>query len=56
MNLDDIQEAISNYLDAERFRLLQNIDPKDAQAFFWNYNSRTERCKAIDAAIKEKKK
>jgi hypothetical protein len=36
--------------DAERFQYLQNCDPVEAQAFFWNYSSRTERAKAIDVA------
>ena len=40
--------------DAERFVFLQNIDPKEAQAFFWNISSRRERAKAIDAAREKK--
>lgn len=38
--------------DAERFRYLQNLDAKDAQAFFWNYQSRKQRAAAIDAALR----
>ena len=45
--------ALDNAEDAERYRHLQNIDPKDAQAFFWNFNSRRQRSAAIDAARKE---
>jgi multidrug resistance efflux pump len=41
--------------DAKRFNKLQNMDPKKAQAFFWNYLSRKQRAKAIDAAIAESK-
>lgn len=37
--------------DAARFRHLQSIDPKRAQAFFWHYESRKQRAKAIDAEI-----
>lgn len=37
--------------DAERFRFLQNLEPVEAQAFFWNYTSRAQRAKAIDAAM-----
>ena len=40
--------------DAHRFQFLQNIDPKDAQAFFWNFTSRRERAKAIDRAMQSK--
>jgi hypothetical protein len=38
--------------DAERFRWCQN-NPKKAQAMFWNYSSRKDRAKAIDAAISQ---
>lgn len=34
--------------DAARFRFLQDLPTVEAQAFFWNYGSRTERAKAID--------
>lgn len=37
--------------DALRFRFLQNLPVVEAQAFFWNYGSRTERAKAIDKAM-----
>lgn len=37
--------------DALRFRYLQNLPVVEAQAFFWNYGSRTERAKAIDKAM-----
>jgi len=37
--------------DAARFQFLQNINPKDAQAFFWNFTSRHERAQAIDRAM-----
>jgi hypothetical protein len=37
--------------DAARFQYLQNCPPIEAQAYFWNYGSRTERRKAIDAAL-----
>lgn len=37
--------------DAERFRFLQNLDPVEAQAFFWNWSGRRNRAKAIDRAI-----
>ena len=37
--------------DAARYRWLRELDPKDAQAFFWNYTSRKQRDAAIDAAI-----
>lgn len=43
------KELLKLEKDAARFRHLQNIDPKNAQAFFWTYSSRTERRKAIDA-------
>lgn len=36
--------------DAERFQKLQNMDPKEAQAFFWHFQSRKQRAKAIDDA------
>lgn len=36
--------------NAERFIALQNMDPKDAQSFFWNYRSRVQRAEAIDQA------
>lgn len=38
--------------DAERFRFLQNLPVVEAQAYFWNYGSRTERAKAIDIAMR----
>lgn len=34
--------------DAERFRFLQNLPVAEAQAFFWHYESRKQRAKAID--------
>lgn len=34
--------------DAARFQYLQNCDPKVAQAYFWNYQSRKQRVRAID--------
>jgi hypothetical protein len=37
--------------DAARFQYLQNCPPIEAQAYFWSYGSRTERRKAIDAAL-----
>lgn len=37
--------------DAARFHYLQNIDKKEAQAFFWHFESRKQRAKAIDAAM-----
>lgn len=40
--------------DAERFKALQDMDPKKAQAFFWNYTSRKQRAKAIDEAMEKK--
>ena len=36
--------------DAERYRWLQNQPVPIAQAFFWNYQSRKQRSKAIDKA------
>lgn len=33
--------------DAMAFDILQNMDPKAAQAFFWNFKSRSERREAI---------
>lgn len=41
--------------DAGRFRHLQDLPFVDAQAFFWNYESRKQRAKAIDAAIAKEK-
>ena len=41
--------------DAERFVYLQNCPLVEAQSFFWNWTSRKQRAKAIDAAIKESK-
>lgn len=38
--------------DAERFLYLQNLPVVEAQAYFWNYGSRTERAKAIDKAMR----
>jgi hypothetical protein len=34
--------------DADRFRFLQSLPPKQAQAYFWNYASKKQRAKAID--------
>lgn len=43
--------AVAAYkADAERFKYLQNLPVKDAQAFFWNYTSRKQRAAAIDKA------
>ena len=42
--------------DAARFRYLQNAMPLEAQAFFWLYESRKQREKAIDEAIEESKR
>ena len=36
--------------DAERFEYLQNLPVVEAQAFFWQYQSRKQRAKAIDSA------
>lgn len=33
--------------DAKAFDILQNMPPEVAQAFFWNFKSRTERREAI---------
>lgn len=33
--------------DARAFDILQNMTPEWAQAFFWNFKSRTERRDAI---------
>ena len=33
--------------DALAFDILQNMEPKIAQSFFWNFKSRTERREAI---------
>lgn len=43
--------AEANEKDARRFRHLQSIDFVKAQQFFWNFSSRLDRAKAIDAAI-----
>lgn len=40
--------------DAARFRHLQSIDRKEAQAFFWHFESRKQRAKAIDTAMEQK--
>jgi hypothetical protein len=37
--------------DARRFQHLQNAPVVEAQAYFWNYQSRKQRAAAIDAAI-----
>lgn len=37
--------------DAARFDALQNMPTEEAQAFFWNFKSRTQRAAAIDAVI-----
>lgn len=37
--------------DAVRFRKLQEMSPIVAQQFFWNFSSRRERAKAIDAFV-----
>jgi len=37
--------------DAQRFQYLQNLPKADAQAFFWNFDSRKQRAAAIDAAL-----
>lgn len=39
---------------AARFDHLQNAPVVEAQAFFWNYSSRSARAKAIDRAINGK--
>ena len=39
-------ERLANERDADRFRFLQNIPAEQAQAFFWNYQSRQQRAKA----------
>jgi hypothetical protein len=41
--------------DASRFNALQNMPAQQAQAFFWNYQSRKERARAIDIAMQEGK-
>lgn len=33
--------------DAKAFNILQNMEPRIAQSFFWNFSSRTERREAI---------
>lgn len=54
---EDLQAKLSTVeKDAERFEALQNMPIEQAQAFFWNFSSRTERAKAIDDAIAEYKK
>ena len=45
------QELTAQEPDAARFRYLQNILARDAQAFFWNHSSRKQRAAAIDAAM-----
>lgn len=45
------EEVAALRKDAARFRFLQNLPVVQAQAFFWNYGSRTERAKAIDKAM-----
>lgn len=42
--------------DAERLNKLVAMDAVGAQAIFWNNSSRTERKKAIDAAIAKEPK
>jgi hypothetical protein len=42
-------------VDAERFRYLQRLEPRRAQAFFWVYSSRAQRAKAIDRAIAQER-
>src|SRR5262249_22983362 len=37
--------------DQRRFRHLQSIDPKIAQAFFWHHKGRKQRVEAIDRAV-----
>lgn len=37
--------------DAARFRFLQNLPVVNAQMYFWHYESRKQRAKAIDAAM-----
>lgn len=46
-----VGEVISLRRDAARFKHLQDLPAKEAQAYFWTYSSRTERKKAIDAAM-----
>jgi hypothetical protein len=49
-----IPEAIAQpaaLSDAECFRYLQNLPVVEAQAFFWNYESRSQRKKAIREAM-----
>ena len=41
--------------DAKRFNGLQNMPPIEAQAFFWNFQSRKQRAAAIDAAIEKER-
>lgn len=53
--LAKIRDAVAELeKDAARFRYLQNIDKKEAQAFFWHFESRKQRAKAIDAAMEQK--
>ena len=51
-DLLDLARAEIQWLqkDANRFRFLQNCHHVEAQTFFWNYHSRTQRAKAIDQA------
>ena len=41
--------------DAERLNALVAMKTLEAQSIFWNYRSRNERKKAIDAAIKKER-
>jgi hypothetical protein len=42
-------------IDAACFRFLQDLPVVEAQAYFWGYGSRTERRKAILAAMRAPK-
>ena len=45
--------VVSNAKDAARFRYLQNLPRAQAQAYFWNYESRRQRAEAIDNDMKD---
>lgn len=47
MTSDLLREARE---DADRYRFLTNLPKVQAQAFFWNWDSRKDRAKSIDAA------
>ena len=46
-----LTQSVALARDAARYRFLTNLPKVQAQAFFWNWDSRKERAKAIDAAI-----